>query len=87
MYTFSEFLANDGFLKTELFANASKALGYGANIIAWIVKYLAYLLPLPFYFLEVLVGLIQSFVFTLLVSVYVGLTVNHDEESHCDNLT
>lgn len=45
-----------------------------------VVRYLACLLPLPFYLLEFLVGLIQATVFTLLVSVYVGLISNHEEE-------
>ena len=38
------------------------------------------LLPLPFYFLELLIGLIQALVFTLLVAVYIGLICNHDSE-------
>jgi len=45
---------------------------------------LAYLssivLPLPFYFLELLVGLIQAFVFMLLCSVYIQLSTTHEEE-------
>ncbi|MDR1457954.1 MAG: F0F1 ATP synthase subunit A [Puniceicoccales bacterium] len=86
MYTFSEFLTNGGFVKTELFRTASNVLGGGANLIAFVVKYLGYLLPLPFYFLEILVGLIQAFVFTLLVAVYVGLIVKHDDEQHHINL-
>ena len=39
-------------------------------------------LPAPFYFLELLIGLVQAFVFTLLVSVYIGLICNHGEEHH-----
>lgn len=36
-----------------------------------------------FYFMELLVGLIQALVFTLLTSVYIGLLVNHgDDHSH-----
>jgi F-type H+-transporting ATPase subunit a len=38
------------------------------------------LLPLPFYFLELLVGLIQAFVFMLLCAVYVQLSTSHEEE-------
>jgi F-type H+-transporting ATPase subunit a len=37
-------------------------------------------LPVPFYFMELLVGLVQAFVFTLLVSVYIGLLCNHGDE-------
>ncbi len=36
-------------------------------------------LPFPFYFMELLVGLVQALVFTLLVSVYVGLICNHGD--------
>jgi len=36
----------------------------------------------PFYFLELLVGLVQAFVFTLLSSVYIGLICNHGDEEH-----
>jgi F-type H+-transporting ATPase subunit a len=39
-------------------------------------------LPVPFYFLEVLIGFVQAFVFTLLVSVYIGLLCNHGDEPH-----
>ena len=35
-------------------------------------------LPVPFYFMELLVGFVQAFVFTLLVSVYIGLICNHE---------
>jgi F-type H+-transporting ATPase subunit a len=37
-------------------------------------------LPAPFYFLELLIGFVQAFVFTLLVSVYIGLICNHGDE-------
>ena len=33
-----------------------------------------------FYLLEILVGLVQAFVFTLLTSVYIGLVCNHGDE-------
>ena len=38
------------------------------------------LIPLPFYFMELLVGLLQAMVFTLLCAVYVQLSTAHDEE-------
>jgi F-type H+-transporting ATPase subunit a len=38
-----------------------------------------------FYFMELLVGLIQALVFTLLTSVYIGLICNHgDDHAHDD---
>src|SRR5690606_37724849 len=33
----------------------------------------------PFYFLELLIGLVQALVFTLLVAVYIGLICNHGD--------
>lgn len=38
-----------------------------------------WILPAPFYLLEMLIGLVQAFVFTLLVSVYIGLICNHGD--------
>ncbi len=45
------------------------ALAYAMKIIV----------PIPFYFLEMLVGVVQALVFTLLCSVYIKLTTSHDE--------
>jgi F-type H+-transporting ATPase subunit a len=42
-------------------------------------------LPAPFYLLELLIGFVQAFVFTLLVSVYIGLICNHGDEHHEDH--
>lgn len=39
-------------------------------------------LPAPFYFLELLIGFVQAFVFMLLVSVYIGLITNHGDDHH-----
>ena len=39
-------------------------------------------IPLPFYLLETLIGLVQALVFTLLVAVYIGLICNHEGEEH-----
>jgi F-type H+-transporting ATPase subunit a len=41
-------------------------------------------LPAPFYFLELLIGFVQAFVFTLLVSVYIGLICNHGDDHASD---
>jgi F-type H+-transporting ATPase subunit a len=40
------------------------------------------LLPLPFYFMELLVGLLQAIVFTLLCAVYIQLSTTHDDHGH-----
>ncbi len=40
-----------------------------------------WLLPIPFYFLELLVGLVQALVFTLLTAVFTLLICQHEEAS------
>jgi F-type H+-transporting ATPase subunit a len=40
------------------------------------------LFPLPFYFLELLVGLLQAFVFAMLCAVYVKLSTEHEGGGH-----
>ncbi len=45
-------------------------------------KWLGCILPLPFYFLELLVGLVQALVFALLTSVFTALMCEHHEEGH-----
>lgn len=66
-------------LSFRLFGNISA----GENLLHTMSGICRWGLPIPFYFMEVLVGLLQAFVFTLLVSVYVGLMCNHgDEHGH-----
>ena len=43
---------------------------------------LGWLLPLPFYFMELLVGLVQALVFMLLTAVFTLLICTHEEEGH-----
>ena len=44
---------------------------------------LAFIVPLPFYMMELLIGIVQALVFMLLVAVYIGLICNHpDGEEH-----
>ena len=38
--------------------------------------------PLPFYFMELLIGLLQGMVFALLCAVYIQLATSHDEDDH-----
>jgi F-type H+-transporting ATPase subunit a len=45
-------------------------------------KELAFLPAFPFYFMELLVGLVQALVFTLLCAVFVKLMCEHGEEEH-----
>lgn len=51
----------------------------GENLLHAISALCKWGLPVPFYFLELLIGLVQALVFTLLVSVYIGLLCNHEE--------
>jgi F-type H+-transporting ATPase subunit a len=44
-----------------------------------LVPGLGWLLPVPFYFLELLVGLVQALVFTLLTAVFTLLICQHEE--------
>jgi F-type H+-transporting ATPase subunit a len=46
-----------------------------------LVPGLGWLLPVPFYFLELLVGLVQALVFMLLTAVFTLLMCQHHEES------
>jgi F-type H+-transporting ATPase subunit a len=48
----------------------------------WVSFLLSVALPLPFYFLELLVGLLQAMVFALLCAVYIQLSTAHEEEHH-----
>lgn len=41
-----------------------------------------WLLPIPFYFMELLVGFVQALVFMLLTAVFTMLMAPHEEESH-----
>jgi F-type H+-transporting ATPase subunit a len=46
-----------------------------------LVPGLGWLLPVPFYFLELLVGLVQALVFMLLTAVFTLLICQHEEQS------
>jgi F-type H+-transporting ATPase subunit a len=55
----------------------------GENMLetmARMVPGLGWLLPIPFYFMEVLVGLVQALVFMLLCAVFTLLICQHEEE-------
>lgn len=45
-------------------------------------EYLSVLVSLPFYGLEILIGLLQALVFTLLCAVYIKLSTTHEDEDH-----
>ena len=55
----------------------------GENMLetmATLVPVLGWLLPIPFYFLELMVGLVQALVFMLLTAVFTLLMCQHEEE-------
>jgi F-type H+-transporting ATPase subunit a len=55
-------------------------LGKTLGVPDWASAIVSVIVPIPFYFLELLVGLLQAMVFVLLCAVYVQLSTTHDEE-------
>jgi F-type H+-transporting ATPase subunit a len=67
-------------LSFRLYGNAFA----GENMLetmAGLVPALGWLLPIPFYFLELLVGLVQAVVFMLLTAVFTLLICQHEQEA------
>lgn len=57
--------------------------GLGDAMPPFLSFILSVLLPLPFYFLEIMIGLLQALVFMLLCAVYISLSTSHEgEEAH-----
>ena len=57
----------------------------GENLLANMTDLIGWIVPVPFYFLEILIGGVQALVFTLLTAVYIGLICNHgdgEEDGH-----
>lgn len=54
----------------------------GENLLTSMTGMAPYIVPIPFYFYEVLVGVVQALIFTLLVAIYIGLMTNHEEDAH-----
>jgi len=56
---------------------------FAGEVLLTIVAFLVpYAVPLPFLFLEVFVGLIQAFIFSMLTLVFLGMsTVAHEEHA------
>jgi F-type H+-transporting ATPase subunit a len=57
-------------------------LGTMMHAPKWLAFVMSFVIPIPFYFLEILVGILQALVFTLLCAVYIQLSTTHDEEGH-----
>lgn len=74
-------------LSLRLFGNVfgGETLLSQMHHLAWsggILQFFTWILPLPFYFLELLVALVQAFVFTLLTALYIGLITGNEEDHH-----
>lgn len=52
----------------------------GENLLHSMSEITRWGLPIPFYFLELLIGFVQALVFVLLVAVYIGLLCNHGDD-------
>ena len=57
-------------------------LGEKLDFPEWLSNLSMVIVPIPFYMLEVLIGVVQALVFMLLVAVYIGLICNHGDEEH-----
>lgn len=69
----------------ENLLNTMMSMGTTLHFPVWLAHLTSILLPIPFYFLELLIGVLQAFVFALLCAVYLNLSTSHDEqeaESH-----
>lgn len=71
---FGNVFAGENLLSTMI------TLGKQLGLPAWASYLMSVSIPIPFYFLELLVGLLQAAVFMLLCSVYIQLSTSHDEE-------
>ncbi len=56
----------------------------GENLLATAtsIGWRSFVIPVPVYFLEMLIGLVQALVFTLLTATYIGLICNHGDDEH-----
>lgn len=55
-------------------------LGKDMGLPEWLAYPMSVIVPIPFYGLELLIGLLQAAVFMLLCAVYIQLSTSHDEE-------
>ena len=72
-------------LSLRLFGNIFAGENILESMMHVVPNWLSWLPPLPFYFLELLVGLIQALVFTLLTAVFLRLICDHSEDHSEDH--
>jgi len=56
-----------------------------ANLVhhpAWLTMICSIVMPIPFYFMELLVGIAQALVFMLLTAVFTLLICQHEDKGH-----
>jgi F-type H+-transporting ATPase subunit a len=66
----------------ETLLHTMGGLGETLGFPGWLSKISSVIFPLPFYFMEILVGALQATVFSLLCAVYIKLSTTHDGEGH-----
>lgn len=71
---FGNVFAGENLLSTMI--SLGKSLGFPE----WLAYPMSVIVPIPFYGLELLIGLLQATVFMLLCAVYIQLSTSHDEE-------
>jgi F-type H+-transporting ATPase subunit a len=64
----------------ETLLSSMITLGQTLGLPRFATYLMSLIVPIPFYFLELLVGLLQALVFVLLCAVYIQLSTTHDEE-------
>lgn len=72
---YGNIFAGENILENMMLVTGGSGIGY----------YLAWLPPIPFYFLELLVGVIQALVFTLLTAVFLKLICDHGDHHDEDH--
>lgn len=55
-------------------------IGHMFHCPQWLTSALSCVVPVPFYFLELLVGFLQAMIFTVLMIVYIQLSTVHEEQ-------
>jgi F-type H+-transporting ATPase subunit a len=60
--------------------NLLEAMGRVVQHPAWARALFSVVLPIPFYFMELLVGIVQALVFMLLTAVFTGVICMHDDQ-------
>ncbi|HRQ89994.1 MAG TPA: F0F1 ATP synthase subunit A [Bacteroidia bacterium] len=66
----------------ETLLHTMGGLGKDLGFPGWLASISSVLFPLPFYFMEILVGALQATVFSLLCAVYIKLSTTHEGGDH-----